>query len=460
MKVLFATSELSPVASVGGLAVAASGLVRALRDAGVEVSVVLPDYGGAALEEGSSVVLDVPLWAGPAVARHGVIAGFGPLTLVRAYGSVRAHPYLQPDGTGWPDNDRRFFAFSAAVAALAELERPDVVHLNDWHTSAALAFLFPRPPTVLTIHNLAYQGVTNPGWLLGFPHFREAFFRRGDCNPLVGGIRLADAIVAVSPTYAREILTDEHGMGVDDVLRARQDRLVGILNGSTRLFKSGPRPPPVEPYAGRHGGQGHGSPPSSTRWPRPTSTAPAGHGPRLVCEGRRLLVPALDMVERMPLQVAVLGDGDAALAAALATAAARQPQRVAFRQGYDDGLAHALFAGGDLLAMPSRFEPCGLAQMQAMRYGTLPVVTDVGGLHDTVVDVDDRPGDGTGVVAGSPTSLAVLDALHRGVRAHAAPARRKAMQKRGMAHDWSWAAPARQHLELYRELLDDRGSPS
>jgi starch synthase len=137
-------------------------------------------------------------------------------------------------------------------------------------------------------------------------------------------------------------------------------------------------------------------------------------------KGVDLLVPALDMVERMPLQVAVLGDGDAALAAALATAAARQPQRVAFRQGYDDGLAHALFAGGDLLAMPSRFEPCGLAQMQAMRYGTLPVVTDVGGLHDTVVDVDDQPRDGTGVVAGSPTSLAVLDALHRGVRAHAA----------------------------------------
>ncbi|HEX6785720.1 MAG TPA: glycosyltransferase, partial [Acidimicrobiales bacterium] len=127
---------------------------------------------------------------------------------------------------------------------------------------------------------------------------------------------------------------------------------------------------------------------------------------------------------------------------------------------YDDRLAHHLFAGGDLLAMPSRFEPCGLAQMQAMRYGTLPVVTDVGGLHDTVVDVDDSPREGTGVVAGSPTSIALLDALHRGVRAYAAPARRKAMQKRGMDHDWSWTTPARQHIELYQQLLDDRGSPS
>ena len=221
MKVLFATSELSPVASVGGLAVAAAGLVRALRNAGVEVTVVLPDYGGAELEERASVVLDVPLWAGPAVARHGVIAGVGSITLVRAFGSVRSHPYLQPDGTGWPDNDRRFFAFSAAVAALAELERPDILHLNDWHTSAALAYLFPRPPTVLTIHNLAYQGVTNPGWLPGFPHFREAFTRGGDCNPLAGGIRLADAIVAVSPTYAREIQTESYGFGLHDLLRAR-----------------------------------------------------------------------------------------------------------------------------------------------------------------------------------------------------------------------------------------------
>jgi starch synthase len=464
MKVLFATSELAPVASVGGLAVAAAGLVRALRDAGVEVTVVLPDYGDAELAEQSSVLLDVPLWAGPAVARQGEIKGVGPITLVRTHGSVRPHPYVQADGSGWPDNDRRFLAFSTAVAALAELEQPDILHLNDWHTSAALAYLFPRPPTVLTIHNLAYQGVTNPGWLPGFPHFREAFTRHGDCNALVGGIRLADAIVAVSPTYAREILTEEFGMGVDAVLRAREDRLVGILNGiDTAVWDPAHDRHLAEPYSwGDMAGKA-----AARRAVLDEMALPDLNGPLLIMvsrlveqKGVDLLVPALDMVERMPLQVAVLGDGDLELAEALAAAADRQPERVAFRQGYDDRLAHALFAGGDLLAMPSRFEPCGLAQMQAMRYGTLPVVTDVGGLHDTVVDVDDCPRDGTGVVAGSPTSLALLDALHRGVRAYIAPARRKAMQKRGMAHDWSWATPARQHLELYQQLLDDRGSPS
>jgi starch synthase len=159
------------------------------------------------------------------------------------------------------------------------------------------------------------------------------------------------------------------------------------------------------------------------------------------------------MLDRLPAQLAILGDGDADLATALEAAAAAAPERVAFRRGYDEGLSHLLFGGGDLLAMPSRFEPCGLAQMQAMRYGTLPVVTDVGGLHDTVVDVDDRPGEGTGTVAREPSTLAMLDALHRGVRAHSVTTRRQAMQRRGMAADWSWVAPARQHIDLYRQLI-------
>ena len=126
---------------------------------------------------------------------------------------------------------------------------------------------------------------------------------------------------------------------------------------------------------------------------------------------------------------------------------------MAFWRGYDEGLSHLLFGGGDLLAMPSRFEPCGLAQMQAMRYGTLPVVTDVGGLHDTVIDIDDHPAEGTGVVAQEPSTLSVLDALHRGVRAHRMTTRRQAMQRRGMSADWSWAAPARQHIDLYEGLI-------
>ena len=461
--VLFATTELAPVAQVGGLAVAASGLVRALREMGVEVTVVLPDYGGAALEETDLVPLAVPAWAGPAVARHGVIDGVGQITLVKARGSERSHPYQQADGSGWPDNDRRFLAFSAAVAALCEIETPDVLHLNDWHTSATLAFLFPRPPAVLTIHNLAYQGRTNWGWLNGFPHFREAYYRDGDCNLLVGGLRLADAIIAVSPTYAREILTEEWGMGVEDVLQSREDRLVGILNG----IDTAAWDPAADPHLPRnYDGTDLGGKDDARRSLMAELGLTDQGGPLVVVvsrlveqKGVDLLLPLLDLLDRMPAQVALLGDGDQVLAQALQRAALLWPDRVAFRRGYDEALSHLLFAGGDLLAMPSRFEPCGLAQMQAMRYGTLPVVTDVGGLHDTVVDIDDQPDDGTGLVARTATPVALLDALHRGVRALGVPTRRQAMQRRGMTADWSWDGPARQHVALYQQLISERGSP-
>ncbi len=324
--VLFATTELAPVAQVGGLAVAASGLVRALREMGVEVTVVLPDYGGAALEETDLVPLAVPAWAGPAVARHGVIEGVGQITLVKARGSERSHPYQQADGSGWPDNDRRFLAFSAAVAALCEIETPDVLHLNDWHTSATLAFLFPRPPAVLTIHNLSYQGQTNWGWLNGFPHFREAYYRDGDCNLLVGGLRLADAIIAVSPTYAREILTEEWGMGVEDVLQSREDRLVGILNG----IDTAAWDPAADPHLPRnYDGTDLGGKDDARRSLMAELGLTDQGGPLVVVvsrlveqKGVDLLLPLLDLLDRMPAQVAMLGDGDQVLAQALQRAAA------------------------------------------------------------------------------------------------------------------------------------------
>ncbi|HEY0520385.1 MAG TPA: glycogen/starch synthase, partial [Ilumatobacteraceae bacterium] len=231
MKVLFASAEFAPLARVGGLAAAAAGLVAELRRHDVDVDVVIPDYFATKLDDESVVQLDVPEWAGPASARTGTVAGIGRITLIDAFGIVRSHPYLQPDGTGWPDNDRRFMAFSAALAALTELTAPDVLHLNDWHTCASLGHLAVAPPTMLTIHTLGYQGRTNPGWLKTVPHHVEAFEQWGDCNPMLGGIRLADLVVAVSPHYAREITTPSGGFGLDGPLRDKAERLVGILNG-------------------------------------------------------------------------------------------------------------------------------------------------------------------------------------------------------------------------------------
>ncbi len=460
MRVLFATAELAPVARVGGLAAAAAGLVKALRAQGLDVEIALADYAGTPLSGETVEPLDVPEWAGPASARRGVLEGVGEITLIDAWGLRRPYPYLQADGGGFHDNDRRFFAFSAAIAALARSTRPDVLHLNDWHTSASLAFLDPAPATVLTIHTLGYQGWTNTGWLNGFPHHAAAYLHDGGCNPLAGAIRLADAVIAVSPTYARESLTVEGGFGLDQVLLAKGDRFLGILNGiDTDEWNPAADANLVAPFtSGDLGGKdaaktalrdelglAHTKDPLAVMVTRLTAQ-----------KGVDLTLPSVPYLPTIPMQLAVLGAGERPVADGLHAAAAANPGRVAFREGYDEGLAHRLFAAADLFLMPSRFEPCGLAQMQAMRYGAIPVVTDVGGLHDTVVDIDTVAATGTGIVSRDLSALGVLDALHRAARAVQQPARRKAMQRRGMAIDWSWDGPAARQVEVYQEVLGDR----
>lgn len=461
MKVLFATAELSPLVRVGGLAAAAAGLVDELRRMGLDVEVALPDYQGWALQDEEVVELDVPEWAAPARARRGRTAEGLDVTLVDVPAIARPHPYLQPNGEGWYDNDERFFRFSVAVAALARARRPDVLHLNDWHTGSALAHLDPgkRPPTMLTIHTLGYQGRANGGWLRAFPYERDAFEYLGDVNPLAGAIRLADVVVTVSPTYAREIVTPEGGFGLDGFLGDRGSRLVGIRNG----IDAEAWDPSSDPHLPATYGPGDlGGKDECRAALREELGLPELPGPLAVVvtrlaeqKGVDLLLPLLPLLDRLPGQVAVLGDGDAHLAEALERAAAANPQRVAFRRGYDEALAHRLFAGGDLFLMPSRFEPCGLAQMQAMRYGTIPVVTDVGGLHDTVVDIDSEPTRGTGVTAAHPTSLDLLDAWHRAARAQWNRPRRDAMRRRGMTADWSWREPAQAHVDWYERITKE-----
>ena len=460
MKVLFASAEFAPLARVGGLAAAAAGLVAELRRQGVDVQVVLPDYLSTPLQGEKVIDLEVPDWAGPARARTGTVAGIGRLTLIKAYGIERAHPYLQPDGHGWADNDRRFMAFSAAVAALTKATDPDVLHLNDWHTCAALGHLAKRPPTMLTIHTLAHQGRTNPGWLKTLPHHVAEFEQWGDCNPLLGGIRLADVVVAVSPNYAAEITTPHGGFGLDGPLRDRGDRLVGILNGIDTTE--------WDPQTDRHLPATYSATDLAAKTASRTGLLAThgltdGGGPLLTMvtrladqKGVDLVLPLTPFLRRLGATLIVLGDGDQGLADGLNWAAAAHPDQVAFIRGYDETLAHQLFAGADVFVMPSRFEPCGLAQMQSMRYGTMPLVTNVGGLHDTVVDIDDEPTRGTGIVVPDASSVALMDGLHRMVKAYSQPRRRAAMQRRGMAIDWSWRQPAARHVDLYQRLVANK----
>jgi len=214
MRVMFATAELSPIVSVGGLAHAASGLVRELRDLGIDVDAVVPDYFSLPLVDEVLSELSVPGWAAPAVVRDGVAHDFGPVTLVRVPGIERPNPYVDDDGQGWPDNPDRFFAFSAAVAALARDRSPDIVHCNDWHTAAALGLLETDVPTVFTIHTLGHQGWTSGGWLERLTRSVDAFESYGGTNPLAGAVQIADRVIAVSPTYADEIRTLEGGAGL------------------------------------------------------------------------------------------------------------------------------------------------------------------------------------------------------------------------------------------------------
>ena len=455
MRVVFATAELSPVATVGGLAAAAAGLVAELRRLGVEVDLVMPDYGDITLVDETTMRLDVPGWVGAARVRAGRHPVAGRLHLVAVPGMARSHPYLQADGQGWPDNDRRFFRFARAVAALVEHDPPDVLHLNDWHTGAVLAALDDPPPNVLSIHNLAYQGTTDASWLELIGPRASHYEWWGGTNPLSGAIALADRIVAVSPHHATEIVTPEGGFGLDEALRQRADDLVGILNGiDTGVWDPAADPLIAAPFT------------ASSLEARSTNRAALRERvgfpddgvvlgvvvTRLTHQkGIDLLVPLIPLLAQIPMRLAILGSGDAGLAAHLHALAADHSDSLAFVEGYDETLSHQMFAGGDLYLMPSRFEPCGLTQMQAMRYGAIPVVTAVGGLVDTVADADLHRG-GTGFVAGRTSSEDLLAALFRAERRMRDKRRRVAIQKRIMAIDWSWSEPAREYVALYRAL--------
>ena len=460
MRVLFATAELAPLVKVGGLADFSSGLVGALRSNGVDVDIVLPDYGDLPFVPADDrQQLRTPEWASPATVRRGTLGGVE-VSLVAVPGMPRPHPYLDGDGQGWPDNEQRFLAFSMAVAAWVTITSPDVIHLNDWHTGATLGFLDHPPPSVLTIHNLAYQGTTSGEWLEWFVRRRDAYDREGDANPLAGAITLADRVITVSPTFAAESLQQETGFGLGELLEARGEAFTGILNGIDTGFWN----PATDPHLDQHYDiesldrkrEVCRSLVAELGW-EPSGEPLIGMVTRLTDQkGVDLALEATSILDDVGARMVLLGSGERSLASAARLVANQVGDRFTFRDGYDEGLAHRIFGGSDLYLMPSRFEPSGLTQMQAMRYGSIPVVTDVGGLHDTVTDADRFPTEGTGFVADEVSGPAVRDALERAIAAWRTPSRRTEIIRRGMSRDWSWDAPADLYNEVYREIMSVR----
>jgi starch synthase len=442
--------------SAGGLGEAAAGLAAGLRDRGVDVITVIPGYSAFPLDNSEHIDLDVPEWAAPASARIGDHPEAGRLAVVDVPGIVRPDPYVDGHGEGWADNDARFAGFAAAVASLSRVLEVDLVQLNDWHTALTPAFLGHGVPTVFTIHNLAHQGWAGADWLHRLPSHRDAYAWGDAVNGLAGAIKLADRVVAVSPNYAHEITTEVAGLGLEGVLAERGDDLRGILNGiDTRAWN-----PATDAHA-PHFDVDDLSGKAAARAALLDHVGWADTDEPLIVmvtrlvgqKGVDLAFEAARFLDGMRARMLVLGSGEPGLGLWGHELGVTQPDRFWFFNGYDAPLSHLLFAGGDLLLMPSRFEPCGLAQMQAMAYGTIPVVTPVGGLVDTVLDADLRR-DGNGFVAETLDESGIVDAIHRGLRAWRHAGRRKAIQRRGMTPDWSWAGPAGEFVELYRELLD------
>jgi starch synthase len=309
---------------------------------------------------------------------------------------------------------------------------------------------------VLTIHNLSHQGQTAAWWLQELGPRAWAYDGGDHTNVLAGGIRLADRVVSVSRTYAAEIVHPEHGNGLHDLLASKGYDLVGIRNGidTTRWD------PAVDDYLPANFAVSDLSGKEvCNKELRRIAGFVSSRGPIVGMVARMVHQKGVDLalelapyLENMPAHLILLGTGEPHYLELAERTAAQYPGRVWIAERYDDELAHLLVAGSDLLLVPSRFEPCGLTQMEAMAYGTIPVVTDVGGLHDTVVDCDADPRHGTGFVAPYPDTLPLLDALHRAVRGWNNGRRRLAMQQRAMSHDWSWRQPALAHLELYDEL--------
>jgi starch synthase len=480
LRVLLVASEMEPFAKTGGLADVAGALPRAVAARGHDVRVALPRYRGVERAAGTLATavprISVPLGdrTVDGAVREGRLATVPVYFVEHDHYFDRPGLYGGPEGA-YPDNAERFVFFTRAVLeALAGLDwMPQVIHANDWQTGLLPVYLETlyrdRPglagvATVFTVHNLAYQGLfwhhdvplTGLGWDLFTPAALEFY---GHLSFLKGGLVFADVLTTVSPTYAREIQTPERGERLDGVLRARSAELVGILNGiDTEAWDPGTDPQlPARFGPGALAGR---TVCAAALRAELDLAAPGRRAPLVGVVSRLAEQKGIDLVaDAAPWivaaggQLAVLGTGEARHEAALAAAARSHPGAVAVRLGYDPRLARRIYAGADVFLMPSHYEPCGIGQMLAQRYGAIPVVRRTGGLADTVRAWDPSTGEGTGFLFDDPTPAACRAALDRAFAAHADASTWRVLQANAMAADFSWEASAEAYINCYRRAI-------
>lgn len=470
MRIAMVASECEPFAKTGGLADVVDALSRALGEAGHEVDVYLPLYRGVTPPvptEGIELRVDfaaggrvvVGLLTGPARGYR--------IRLVDHPASFDRPDYYVADGTDYPDNGFRFTLLGrTALEAMRVEGRPaDILHGHDWQAAPALLAVrrrfgrdasLGRIAAVMTCHNLAYHG-----WVP-----RSEVTRQLDLPADVGapdgvdllreGIRTAEIVNTVSPTFARESLAPEFGAGLDDVLRSLGDRYIGILNGiDSDLWNPATDTEIAAPYSSN---DLTGKADCRTGLCAELGLDP--DGPVLALVGRLdpqkgfdLLTAAAPELIARGARLCVLGTGDHRLLGSLLRLAGEERGRLAIVDAFDRGLARRIYAGADCFLMPSRFEPCGQGQMIAMRYGTIPIVRRTGGLADTIFDADEQPDTGNGFSFGPAEPRALADACARAMTAYSDATRWRRIQQRAMAADHSWARPAGEYMAAYERAL-------
>ncbi|HVY47001.1 MAG TPA: glycogen synthase GlgA [Minicystis sp.] len=481
MDILFVASEIGPMAKVGGLADVVAALSKALRLLGHKVTIALPRY--PAIEAAGVMMarrltpLVLPAVAGAerteVTVFDGRLGSGVELLLLDVPGCFDRPGIYGHDGVDYPDNARRFALFSRAVLEAvrqrAAAGQPfDVVHVHDW-PGALVPYLMreqdsarAREKTVLTIHNLAHQGVF-PKEALAHAGLDEAHFRPdrlefyGQVNFLKAGIIAADALTTVSTTYARAILTEEEGERLDGLLRTREKDLTGIVNGIDYAVYNPMTDPALAARYDAEDRSNKGRCKSALLAELGLEIAPdrplfASIGRVVPQKGSDVLATAMPKILKADAAVVVVGSGDPALMAKLRASVAKAPERAAFLGQVAEPVVHRVLAAADFVLVPSRYEPCGLVQLYGQRYGALPVAHATGGLVDTVVDCDAALETGTGFLFDKPTATALVGGVQRALAAFGHE-RFGALRRRVMRLDLGWDRPARRYATVYRGLL-------
>ena len=470
MKLLFAAAEIFPYAKTGGLADVAQALPSALVEQ-IDILSVMPLYDFIDREKFALTAINesFQITLGKDIYEVSLFEGMnqGVRTLF-VYEETLCH-CVAPYGNKNSDtlsNDLRFGIFSKTLVILSQMFEIDVLHLNDWHTALAALWakeLLPELHVVFTIHNLAFQGLF-PKESMERLGLREHYFTPegiefwGEVNCMKAGIAYSDVVTTVSPTYAKEIMLPEFGCGLEGYLQVHSHKLHGILNGiDTVLFD-----PLIDPALSKN----YGAETLANKKYNKTLFCKA-HGlkdadkPLIVFIGRftgqkglDIIIEALPELLAMELNFAILGEGDETMAKALKTVSENY-NNFSIRFGYDESLSHQMYAAADFLLMPSRFEPCGLNQLISLRYGTIPIVNNVGGLHDTVRDIDDTasPICGQGILLSTLSSNAIARSVKRSLKLFGSTKNFLPISKANMHCDVSFEKSAKSYLKLYRKTV-------